>query len=160
MKAINIIKKILKFFMLFFAAIWGIGSGILFPAIILATGDTLVSADIAESPVVVLWLITSIAGYVIPSILVMCRLFKIASALSLCGFMGTLFVYSGFCQLYSHIEGSNGPSELYMPCIFITIFIIAITVLENADKIKAVLDGRNEKKNAAAPSIFGSDNDK
>ena len=47
-----------------------------------------------------------------------------------------------------------------MPCIFITILIIIITVLENADKIKAMLDGKREKENAPAPSIFGSDNDR
>ena len=142
MKAINTIKKILKGIMLFLAAIWGIGCGI------------------AESPVIIVWLITSIIGYVIPAILVMCRLCKTASVLSVIGFAGTLFVYSGFEKLYQYTEGSNGPTELYMPCIFITLLIIIITVLENADKIKAMLDGRREKANAAAPSIFGSDNDK
>lgn len=160
MKAIKTIKKILKGIMLFLAAIWGIGCGVLFPAVILLVGADVVPADIAESPVIIIWLITSIIGYVIPSILVMCRLCRTASVLSVIGFAGTLFVYSGFAELYQHTEGSNGPTELYMPCIFITLLIIIITVLENADKIKAMLDGRHERKNAAAPSIFGSDNDK
>lgn len=160
MKAIRTIKKILKGIMLFLAAIWGIGCGILFPAVILLVGGDVVPADIAESPVIVIWLITSIIGYVIPSILVMCKLCKTASVLSIAGFVGTLFVYSGFEKLYQYTEGSNGPTELYMPCLFITLLIIVITVLENADKIQAMLDGRREKANAAAPSIFGSDNDK
>ncbi len=155
MKTINIIKKILKVIMLFLAAIWGIGGGILFPAVILATGDSLVAAEIAESPVIIIWLITSVIGYVIPSVLVMCRLCKTASVMSLAGFVGTLFVYSGFAELYQYTEESNGPTELYMPCIFITILILAITVLENTDKIKAALDGKHEKENTAAPSIFG-----
>ena len=160
MKTINLIKKILKFIMLFLAAIWGIGCGILFPAVILATGDSLVPSDIAESPYIVVWLLTSVIGYVIPAVLVMCRLCKTASVLSIGGFIGTLAVYSGFAELYKYTEESNGPTELYMPCIFITILIIIITVLENADKIKAMLDGKREKENAPAPSIFGSDNDR
>ncbi len=160
MKAINTIKKILKGIMLFFAAIWGIGCGILFPAVILMVGSEIVPADIAESPVIVIWLITSVVGYVIPSILVMCKLCKTASVLSLIGFAGTLVVYSGFADLYQHTEGSNGPTELYMPCLFITLFIIIITVLENAGKIQDMLNDKREKQNAAAPSIFGSDNDK
>ena len=159
MKAINIIKKILKGIMLFLAAIWGIGCGILFPSVILLVGSDVVPAEIAESPVIIIWLITSAVGYIIPSILAMCRLCKTASVLSVAGFAGTLFVYSGFAELYQHTEGSNGPTELYMPCMFITLLIIAITVLENADKIKAAIDNKHEKKNAAAPSIFGSDND-
>ena len=77
--------------------------------------------------------------------------------MSLVGFVGTLFVYSGFSELYKYTEESNGPTELYMPCIFITLIIIAVTVLENADKIKAKLENRIEEKNAPAPSIFGSD---
>ncbi len=157
MKAISIIKKILKFIMLFLAAIWGIGGGILFPAVILATGDNIVSADIAESPYIVVWLVTSIVGYVIPSVLVMCRLCKTASVMSVAGFIGTLVVYSGFKELYKYTEGSNGPTELYMPCIFITIIIIAVTVLENIGKIKESLNDKHEKENAAAPSIFGDD---
>ncbi len=160
MKAINIIRKILKGIMLFLAAIWGIGCGILFPAVILLVGADIVPADIANSPVIIVWLITSIIGYVIPSILVMCKLCKTASILSLGGFIGTLFVYSGFAELYKYTEESSGPAELYMPCMFITLIIIATTILENTDKIKAMLDGKREKENARAPSIFGSDNDK
>lgn len=159
MKTINIIKKILKGIMLFLAAIWGIGCGVLFPAVILLVGADVVPEDIANSPIIIVWLITSVIGYVIPSILTMCKLCKTASVLSLCGFAGTLFVYSGFAELYKYTEESNGPTELYMPCIFITIIIIIVTVLENADKIKASLDNKHEKENAKAPSIFGSDND-
>ena len=160
MKAIGVIKKILKGIMLFLAAIWGIGCGVLFPAVILLVGADVVPADIANSPVIIIWLITSVIGYVIPSILAMCKFCKTASVLSICGFIGTLFVYSGFAELYKYTEESNGPTELYMPCIFITLIIIAITTLENADKIKAMLDGKREKENAKAPSIFGSDDDK
>lgn len=150
------IKVILKVIMLILTAIWGIGCGILFPAFILASGDEIVSADIANSPFVIVWLITAIIGFVIPAILVMCRLYKTASVMSIMGFIGILVVYSGFADLYhQYTQENSGPSELYLPCIFITIVIIIITVLENIDNIKAGIDKKTAEKNAAAPSIFG-----
>lgn len=157
MKAIKIILKII---MLFLTAIWGIGCGILFPAFILATGDEIVATDIANSSVIIIWLVTAIIGYVIPAVLVMCRFCKTASVLSLAGFVGILVVYSGFADLYQYTQDSSGPSELYLPCIFITITILIITVLENIPAIKAQLEKRNNEKNAAAPSIFGDNGDK
>lgn len=149
------IKIILKCIMLFLTAIWGIGCGILFPLVILGMGEEVVTADIANDYVIIVWLITSIIGYVIPAILVMCKLCKTASVMSLMGFIGTLIVYSRFAELYAHIEDNVGPSELYLPCIFITLTILAITVIENRFKIKGILEKRNDEKNAVAPSIFG-----
>lgn len=151
MKVINIILKI---FMLFLTSIWGVGCGILFPVFILSMGSEIVPEDIASSPVIIVWLVTAVAGYVIPAVLVMCKLCKTASVMSLAGFAGILTVYSMFTNLYQYTEESRGPSELYLPCIFITIIILAITVVENRDKIKAALEKRSEEKNAAAPSIF------
>lgn len=151
------IKVILKIIMLILTAIWGLGCGILFPAFILATGDEIVAADIANDPVIIIWLITAIIGYIIPAVLIMCRLCKTASVMSLAGFVGILIVYSRFANLYQHTENSVGPSELYLPCVFITILIIIITVLENIPNIKAYLEHKNEEKNAAAPSILSSD---
>lgn len=152
------IKIILKCIMLFLTAIWGIGCGILFPLVILGMGEEVVTADIANDYVIIVWLVTSIIGYVIPSVLVMCKLCKTASVMSLVGFVGTLIVYSRFAELYAHIENNVGPSELYLPCIFITLTILAITVIENRFKIKNILEKRNDEKNAVAPSIFGDGN--
>lgn len=152
MKAIKIILKVI---MLILTSIWGIGCGILFPAFIYGTGDEIISAEIADNPVMIIWLITAIIGYVIPAVIVMCRFYKVASAMSVLGFIGILIVYSRFSEIYAHVEDASAPSELYLPCIFITIVILIITVLENLDKIKEKLEQRNEGKNAAAPSIFG-----
>lgn len=154
MKAIKIILKVI---MLFLTAIWGMGCGILFPVFILTSGDEIVAADIAESPVIIIWLITAIIGYVIPAVLVMCRLYKAASVMSVLGFIGILAVYSGFSDLYQYTEGNSGPSELYLPCIFITIIILFITLIENSKILKEKLEKRKEVQNAAAPSIFGDD---
>ncbi len=151
----KIIKVILKVLMLILTAIWGIGCGILFPAFIYGTGNEIVSAEIADNPVLIIWLVTAIIGYVLPASLVMCKLYKIASAMSLLGFAGILTVYSGFSEIYAHVEESSGPSELYLPCIFITIIILIIAFLENLEFFKDKLDKRSESKNAEAPSIFG-----
>lgn len=156
----KIIKVILKIIMLILTAIWGIGCGILFPVFILATGDKIVAADIANDPLIIIWLITAIIGYILPAVLVMCRLFKTASALSLLGFGGLLVVYSRFSHLYQYTEGSSGPSELYMPLIFVTIIILIITVLENIPVIRARLEKRAEDRNAQAPSIFSENTNK
>lgn len=151
MKAISLILKII---LLILAAIWGIGCGILFPAMILATGEELVAAAIADDPVIVIWLVTAIVGFVIPAILTICRFYKTASVLSLLGFGGILYVYARFAELYAGSE-TNGPTELYLPCIFMTILILLITAIENRGKIKAYLDKKSEDDDRPAPSIFG-----
>ncbi len=156
----KIIKIILKIIMLILTAIWGIGCGILFPVFILATGDEIVPADIANDPAIIIWLITAIIGYIIPAVLVMCRFCKTASVMSLLGFAGILVVYSRFAELYKYTEGSSGPSELYMPLIFATITVLIISVLENIPNIKERIEYNAEKRNAAAPSVFGDSENK
>ena len=152
----KIIKIILKIFMLILTAIWGIGCGVLFPVFIM-TSDGIVDATIANDPVIIIWLVTAIIGYIIPALLVMAKFCKTASAMSLAGFVGILVVYSRFAELYKYTEGSSGPSELYLPCMFITIIIMIIAVLENMHIIKEKLEKREEEKNAVAPSILDRD---
>lgn len=151
MKAISLILKII---LLILAAIWGIGCGILFPAVILSSGGQIVAEELASDPVIVIWLVTAVAGFVIPAVLTICRFYKTASVLSLLGFGGILYVYARFAVLYAESE-TNGPTELYLPCIFITILILLITVIENRGKIKAYLDKKSEEDDRPAPSIFG-----
>lgn len=151
MKALSLILKIL---MLIVTAIWGIGCGILFPSVILASGAELVAPELAGDHVIVVWLVVSAAGFVIPVILTMCGFCKTASVLSLLGFAGVLYVYARFAQLYAGTEGSSGPSELYLPCIFITILILFITAIENRGKIKAYFEKKSSEKEKEAPSIF------
>lgn len=150
MKALGLFLKIV---LLIFAAIWGIGCGILFPVMILAMGEELVAAAIAEDPVIVVWLVTAVVGFVIPAILTVCGFYKTASALSLLGFGGILYVYARFAELYAGSE-TNGPTELYLPCIFMTILILLITAIENRGKIKAYLDKKSADEDRPAPSIF------
>lgn len=151
MKTISLILKII---LLILAAIWGIGCGILFPAVILSTGGEIVAAELASDPVIVVWLVTAIVGFVIPAVLTVCRFYKTASVLSLLGFGGILYVYARFAELYAGSE-TNGPTELYLPCIFMTILILLITAIENRGRIKAYLDKKSAEDDRPAPSIFG-----
>lgn len=157
MKALKIILKII---MMILTAIWGLGCGVLFPAFILATADELVTAALANDWVMIAWLVTAVVGYVIPAALVMCKLYKTAAGLSILGFAGILTVYARFAVLYADTEGSVGPTELYLPCVIITILVIIIAVLENLGVIKARLENKSAEKEAVAPSIFGGSNDK
>lgn len=156
MKAISLILKII---LLILAAIWGIGCGILFPAVILSAGAEIVPEELASDPVIVVWLVTAVIGFVLPAVLTVCRFYKTASVLSLLGFGGILYVYARFAELYAGSE-TNGPTELYLPCIFMTILILLITVIENRGKIKAYLDKKSAEDDRPAPSIFGDSSKK
>ena len=145
--------------MLILTAIWGLGCGVLFPVFILAAGSEIVHEAIASDPVIVVWLITAVVDYVIPASLVMCHFYKTAAGLSAAGFAGILFVYARFAVLYAGVEENVGPTELYLPCVLITILIIIIAVLENLDKIKARLEKKSAQKEEIAPSIFSSENE-
>ena len=145
--------------MLILTAIWGLGCGVLFPVFILAAGSEIVHEAIASDPVIVVWLITAVVGYVIPASLVMCHFYKVAAGMSLAGFGGILFVYARFAVIYAGVEENIGPTELYLPCVLITILVIIIAVLENLDKIKARLEKKSAQKEEIAPSIFSSENE-
>lgn len=151
----KILKIIMKIIMMILTAIWGLGCGVLFPAFILATGDEIVTAKLSGDWVMVVWLITAVIGYVIPAALVMCKLYKTAAGCSVLGFAGILTVYARFAILYAETENSVGPTELYLPCVIITILVIIIAVLENLGVIKAKLENKSAEKEAVAPSIFG-----
>ncbi len=155
----KILKIILKILMLILTAIWGLGCGVLFPTFILAAGSEIVHEAIASDPVIVVWLITAVVGYVIPAALVMCQFYKVAAGMSLAGFGGILFVYARFAVIYAGVEENIGPTELYLPCVLITILVIIIAVLENLDKIKARLEKKSAQKEEIAPSIFSSENE-
>ncbi|MCM1335406.1 MAG: hypothetical protein NC084_04835 [Bacteroides sp.] len=152
MRALSVFLKVV---LLILAAIWGIGCGVLFPVMILSTGAELVPEAIAADAVIVVWLATAVVGYVIPAILTLCGFYKTASVLSLLGFGGVVAVYARFAALYADTAGSNGPTELYLPCIFITILILAVTAIENRERLKSFLDRKSEEKDKPAPSIFG-----
>lgn len=154
MKALSLILKIL---IIIATCIWGVACGILFPAVILMSGGEIVSEDIAGHHVIPVWLIVSVIGYVLPAAFIICRRYKLAAAFSVAGLVGILYVFTQFASIYAYTPDSNGPTELYLPCIFITLGVIALAVINNRDMIKEKLEKRSEKLNAVAPSILGDD---
>lgn len=152
MKALSIILKIL---IVISTCIWGVACGVLFPLVILLSDGSMVSPDIANHHVIPVWLIVSFIGYVLPAAFVLCRRYKLAAGFSIAGLIGILYVYAKFAELYVYTPDSNGPTELYLPCIFITIGVLALAVIENRDLIRKKMEKQAEKKNAVAPSILG-----
>lgn len=130
-------KKIisfLKFIMYFIAAIWGMVLGILIPA------SLLISVDYSEykfNYTPVLWLITSVIGFIVPCFLVKFGLHKIAAALTLAGTVSLFFIYNEFPTNW----------VAYMPLSVETVAVVVIAILAGRIK-KAELD------NAPAKSIL------
>ena len=154
MKVLSVILKIL---IVLSTCIWGVACGVLFPLVILLSDGSMVSPDIATHHVIPVWLIVSVVGYLLPAAFVLCRRYKLAAGFSLAGLIGILYVYAKFAELYVYTPESNGPTELYMPCIFITIGVLALAVIENRDSIRKKMEQKAEKENAVAPSILGDD---
>ena len=154
MKALSIVLKIL---IVISTCVWGVACGILFPLVILLSDGSVVSPDIANHHVIPVWLAVSVIGYVLPAAFALCRRYKLAAGFSIAGLIGILYVYAKFAELYVYTPDSNGPTELYLPCIFITIGVLALAVIENRDLIRKKMEQHSEKKNAVAPSILGDD---
>lgn len=148
------LKIVLKVIMVIMTSIWGVIAGIVFPVAILTMGEDLVAADIANHHVIVVWLVTAIVGYLFPCAIALGKKYKIAAGMSVAGLVGALYVYAQFAELYKNTSGSNGPTELYLPLVLITILHIVIALLENLDSFKAYLEKSKAEKDAPAPSIL------
>lgn len=154
MKILSIILRIL---IVISTCIWGVACGVLFPLVILLSDGSLINPEIANHHVIPVWLIVSLVGYVLPAAFILCRRYKLAAGFSLAGLVGVLYVYAKFAELYVNTPDSNGPTELYLPCIFITIGILVLAVIENRQLIFKKFEQHSEKKNAAAPSILSDE---
>lgn len=123
----------------------------IFGPILLGKGE---DAEIfADSPVLVIWLVTSVI-YIIGLFVVMFGKSKAAAVIHTIAAVGTLILYSSFESLFRDVPDSRGPSELYMPCLFITVITIIIMFLINFPKW---VEKRISEENAAAPSVLGGE---
>ena len=157
----KVLSTVLKIIETLIVCVFGVFFGTVFPACILAFGEEIIPADIAsEKGPMIVWLVTSIIGYVLSAALIFTKRYKSAALLSMAGFIGVLIVNGSFTQLYRYTENSNGPSFMYLPLIFATILDIIIAVIENRDKIMLMLEKRRDEENAPAPSILADDNKK
>ena len=79
---------------------------------------------------------------------------RIASGIHLLGAAGTLVTYYNYMVMFADVPDNNGPSVLYMPCLFLTVLTLVIMLLINLPKW---LERRAAKEQAVAPSILAHD---
>ena len=157
MKILSLILKIIETGMV---CIWGVAVGILFPVFIMVFGEDAGLDDImSRLDILVVWLITAAAGYLVPAALILGKHYFSAAVLSVCGFVGVLIVDGMFASFYSGNPLTSGPDELYLPLVFVTILDIVILAIEKREVIEAFLDNKRDEKDAKAPSILGDDKD-
>lgn len=141
---------VLKILELILTTIFAVVLGIFAPLCIWY-GD-IVEAEVASDPSAVWWLVSSIV-YIIGLFALMLGKSKIATVIHVIASVGTFVTYHYYTKLYEGYEG-NGPTVLYMPCLFITMLTIAIMLTINVPKW---VRRRVERENEAAPSILGGD---
>ncbi len=162
MKVLSIILKVIETIMV---CIWAVAIGIFFPVCILAFGMDVLPAgaeNIANNtPLMVTWLCTSAAGYLIPAALIFMKRYRVAAGMSLAGLIGVLVVHSMFADMYLKLPKNDGsyvgPTGLYLPLIFVSILVFAILVIEERKNIAKLFADEKKKKEEKAPSIFGDD---
>ncbi len=156
MKVLSVILKIIETGIV---CIWGVAVGIFFPVCIMAAGENIVAADIAErTDIMVIWLVTAVVGYVLSAALIFGKHYRVAAVLSLLGLVGVFVVNGMFDDLYRYTEGSTGPDELYLPLIFATLLDIFILAVEERANIAKLFETKKVEREAVAPSIL-ADND-
>lgn len=148
----KIAKIALKVIILIMTSIWGIIFGIFAPLSI-RFGD-IVSPDIAQHYIIIVWLVNSILCYITGTVLIMLNLYKIAAVFHTVGMIVSFVIYGTFEQLYQG-NTDKSPATLYMPIIFVTLLTIALAVIANWDKITEKLNSNEKKKYEASPSILG-----
>ena len=80
--------------MIIVTAIWGIFFGIMFPVTMLTGG--IMSEPLSGSPVMVVWLVTSVLGFILPCFLTMLGKRKPAIVLSVLGILSILLMHFMF----------------------------------------------------------------
>ena len=150
----KIIINILKVIDLIITAIWGVVFGIFTPLSLMYGG--IVADSISQHYVLKVWLINSVVCYIVGTIIVMMKHYKVALCFHTVGLAVSIFIYGVFSGIYGGINAQN-PAQLYMPVIFVFFVTLAITVIANFKEINRLLSSKKEKKYEAAPSILGGE---
>lgn len=143
---------VLKIFELILTTIFAVVLGIFAPLCIWY-GD-IADAEMASDPSAVWWLVSSIV-YIVGMFAVMLGHSKTATVIHIIASVGTFVTYNYYTKLFEGYVG-NGPTALYMPCLFITMLTIIIMLVINVPKW---IRKRVERDSETAPSILG-DNDR
>lgn len=150
--AARVIVIILKILELVITSIFALCLGIFAPITILVDLDI---TDAISQTAALIWMVSSVI-YIIGTFVVMLGHSKIASVIHLLGAAGTLVTYYNYMVMFADVPDNNGPSVLYMPCLFLTVLTLVIMLLINLPKW---LEKRAAKEQAVAPSIL-ADNEK
>lgn len=142
----------LKMLEMILVTIFGLFLGIFAPLCVFMGID---DADPAAIRAAVFWLISSVL-YLGGFFALMLGNSKIAAIVHAVASVGTLITYSTYQQLYADNPNVTGPSILYMPCLFITLFTLAIMLTINIPKW---VEKREKMLVEQAPSILEDDND-
>lgn len=145
--AINILKVI----EIIIAALWGIVFGIFAPLSLITSGE-----PISEHYILWVWLINSAVCYVVGTIIVMLRCYKVALCFHTLGLAVSIYIYAVFNSLFEGTNGQN-PAQLYMPIITLFFTTLVIALIANYKEINRLLSTKREKKYEAAPSILGGE---
>ena len=148
--AARVIVIILKILELIITSIFALCLGIFAPLTILLDLDI---TDPISQTAAILWMATSVV-YIIGTFVVMLGHSRIASGIHLLGAAGTLVTYYNYMVMFADVPDNNGPSVLYMPCLFLTVLTLVIMLLINLPKW---LERRAAKEQAVAPSILAHD---
>ncbi len=141
---------ILKVLELILTTIFAVVLGIFAPLCIW-NGD-IVEAEVASDPSAGWWLASSIA-YIIGMFALMLGHAKTAAIVHIIASVGTFVTYHYYTKLFEGYT-SNGPTALYMPCLFITMLTIIVMLIINVPKW---VRKRAERDSEQAPSILGDD---
>lgn len=144
--AARIAVIILKVLELIMTTIFALCLGIFGPLAIRAMDDPRISSD----PSSLYWLISSVL-YIIGLFVLMLGHSKTATVIHVIAAVGTLVTYSAYMRMFRDVDTGNGPTALYMPCLFITVMTIVVMLLINLPKW---IDKRVQKANEQAPSIL------
>ncbi len=106
--------------------------------------------DISSNPAVTAWLVSSVI-YIVGTFIVMLGHSKIACAVHIAGFAGSMVTYCLYSAMFADIPDNNGPTVLYMPCIALTVFTVIIMLLIN---LPIWIEKKVARENAVAPSIL------
>lgn len=101
-------------------------------------------------------IITTVLGYIIPTILIMLGRTKLAPILSCVASIALIFIGVGISNI--ELVSSTAFYRNHLPSISITILIVLISIFSNLNGIKEYFRKRQEDENEVAPSIFSKRN--
>ena len=145
--AARVVVIVLKVLELIITSIFALCLGIFAPIYVLTDLDITDTISMAAGT----WWLVASALYIVGTFVVMLGHSKVASIIHVLAAVCTFVTYYNYMMMFSEIPDNNGPTVLYMPCLFLTVITVVIMLLINLPKW---IDKRLQKDRAVAPSII------